>query len=152
MFVYHEISEDFIGDTLYPLNTLKNIYPDVYTREVKKYTGRKEIQNKKIPSLNCTWLDVIHFSCVDPKIIFDELVHIGFDYQMDEYIQLNANELDVNKWVVFQDNVYDGGVFFDSLDAVDCSTLPVETIEYYKECYKENKHPLIFAGIPHLLY
>jgi len=39
-YLYHRVDPELKGTTLYPLNQLKNIYPDVYERHVKKYAGR----------------------------------------------------------------------------------------------------------------
>jgi glycosyltransferase involved in cell wall biosynthesis len=47
MFLYHKRKADMQGDILYPLNTLKEIHPEISTEIVKKYDGREWLLNTK---------------------------------------------------------------------------------------------------------
>jgi hypothetical protein len=62
---YHILKDNFTGDIIYPLNQLKDIYPDHYTREIKKYEGREKLMDVRNPILNCLWNDVVQFTCLD---------------------------------------------------------------------------------------
>ena len=59
-FVYHIRSADFRGTTLYPLNRLRDRYPDVYEAQRAKYRGREWLLEARVPLLDVLWNDVIH--------------------------------------------------------------------------------------------
>lgn len=76
LFVYHRKSKNFVGDTIFPLNHLP--FPEVKTREQKKYQGRESLLETKIPPLDCLWNDVIHCTPVHPSIVYSALREAGF--------------------------------------------------------------------------
>jgi hypothetical protein len=41
-YVYYRIPPNMKGDILYPLNELKNTYPEIFEKEAEKYEGRAE--------------------------------------------------------------------------------------------------------------
>lgn len=51
-------------DTLYPLNVLKDRYPEQYREHAAKYDWRLELMDIVIPKLNCLWNDVLMFTFV----------------------------------------------------------------------------------------
>ncbi len=68
-FVYHHVPVNLTGSVLYPLNQLKQVYPDVAVVQLKKYQGRESLLSQRILLLNCLWNDVLHFSTVHPAKI-----------------------------------------------------------------------------------
>lgn len=48
-FVYHRVPENLRGTVLYPLNMLKDVFPDIYTETVRKYEGREHVLETRIP-------------------------------------------------------------------------------------------------------
>ncbi|MBK8551651.1 MAG: hypothetical protein IPL53_11555 [Ignavibacteria bacterium] len=68
-YLYHRVPKNLRGNVLYPLNTLKEIHPDLYEQQASKYAGREHITCQIIPILNCLWNDVLHFSAVNPEEI-----------------------------------------------------------------------------------
>ena len=54
------------GETLYPLNALRAIYPDVYERARSKYVGRERVMDFRIPILDVLWNDTLHLSPLHP--------------------------------------------------------------------------------------
>lgn len=69
-YLYHFLPEDMEGDVLYPLNRLREIAPNSYSQQVKKYTGREELMELRIPHLNVLWNDVLHLSPMCPEIVY----------------------------------------------------------------------------------
>ena len=66
-YLYHRVPDNFQGTTLYPLNDLKDILPDIYTRHISKYEGRAHIVERHIPIFDdCLWNDVVFLSAVEP--------------------------------------------------------------------------------------
>ena len=77
MYVYHRKPVNMEGDTLYPLNSLRSKFPNLYDAQAKKYEGREELMQRKIPILNCLWNDVIHLAPVHPKHVFENIRAAG---------------------------------------------------------------------------
>lgn len=64
--LYHRAARDVRGDTLYPLNELRERHPEVYAREAAKYVGREALRRERVAPLDCEWGDVLFFSPVPP--------------------------------------------------------------------------------------
>ena len=79
-FVYHAKQPDFFGPRLFPLTTLKEKQPEIYSRVVKKYEGREWLMKLVIPPLNCLWNDVLHMSLMHPALIYRILSEMGFEH------------------------------------------------------------------------
>ena len=79
-FVYHAKQPDFFGPRLFPLTTLKEKQPEIYSRVVKKYEGREWLMKLVIPPLNCLWDDVLHMSLMHPALIYRILSEMGFEH------------------------------------------------------------------------
>jgi hypothetical protein len=60
------------GTTLYPLNQLKNSYPDAYGNAIEKYKGREFLMSVKVPILEALWNDFIFLSPIHPHILYKE--------------------------------------------------------------------------------
>jgi len=160
-YIYHR-KRNIVGDTLYALNELKNTLPDVYEKQAKKYEGREWVTEQKIPKLNCLWNDVLHFSAVHPKYVKEALKNIGFDYNWDDwyFYEIDPNTLEPEKTVVYlysQEFLNDkfnekNWADYNPKDLEKYSILPEETKEYYKESFQNDKDPLLWHLVPHILY
>lgn len=70
-YVYHFKPTKLFGTRLFPLNELNLVNPQAYENEIKKYSGREHLLQKKIPILDCLWNDVLHLSPINPQVILD---------------------------------------------------------------------------------
>ena len=52
---------------LYPLDGLRDAYPDIYERERIKYDGRESVLSFVIPGLGVTWGGTVNLSALDPS-------------------------------------------------------------------------------------
>ncbi len=160
-YIYHAVPNNMQESTLYPLNILQTLYPDIYKEQVKKYIGRERIMEQRIPKLLCLWNDVLHFSAVHPKYIKHALIHAGGKKDLEmRYYQIDPYQLDPEKCVVYlyahtsikekmnEENFasYDPGMISQY------SIMPEETIAYYREMYEKGERPLLYHKIPHILY
>jgi hypothetical protein len=153
--VYHRVPKNLTGDVLYPLNVLKHTHPGIYADQAAKYSGREELMQTAIPGLNCLWNDVLHFSLVHPKLIFDALRTIGYGYRPHRIFEIGSSLLDPGNCLLLVHSV-DGS----TKEFLQCApenfspagTLSGETVAYFTQCFNEGIHPLLFAGVPHLLY
>jgi hypothetical protein len=66
-FVYHLCAPDFRGNTLYPLDGLRQALPDIYERERIKYDERESVLSFVIPGLGVTWGATVNLSALDPS-------------------------------------------------------------------------------------
>lgn len=158
-YLYHHVPPSMIGTILYPLNQLKNIYPEQYEKQVKKYESRKSLLTAEVPPLHCLWNDVLHLTAVSPEKLKANLALAGivrppitwfkipvskikgsnsvaFTYRRDKKLDLRLK--DYEEFIPERMNIY--------------RTVPAETIEYYKEMNAQRKRPLVFNFVPHILY
>ncbi len=170
-YVYHAVPEMMSGNTLYPLNSLRDIHPEAYVLAAKKYEWRKHFLELSIPRLGCLWNDVLHFTFIHPREIFKELTSAGyvsknswFFYEiptasvitspfgiyftpppvLDE--QTYTGELQAPKHIIDPNRVQLPGEFDFSR-----SPFPQSTRDYFKFELSHGRIPLVFNGLPHFL-
>lgn len=148
------------GTVLYPLNALKQIYPGVYAEHVKKYEGRMFVMDGKVPVLNCLWNDVLHMSSVNPADIKREMDKVGIDMRGSRFYKIYPDSLEPEKTIVylykmFEPNHAVAEADFEAYDPSrvgEYSTIPEGTKDYYRDMTKNDKRPLLWHMIPHILY
>lgn len=159
-YLYHWVPNNMRGDVLYPLNSLKSIYPDLYDFQAHKYEGREYLMAVKVPVLDCLWNDVLHLTAIHPNEIKRSLVSAGYNGPIDRgYYQIDPEMIDPKNAVVF---LCERGVA-DSIAEEECvayhphilapySNLPQTTKIYYREKISRGEPPLIYRFSPHILY
>ncbi len=102
MYLYHSVPKNLQGNILYPLNVLKDKYPDIYAQHISKYIGREHIMQQRISALNCLWNDVLHFSPVHPKEVKQALIDAGRnpDFTMNCY-QVDPKLIELKNAIVY---------------------------------------------------
>ena len=152
-YVYHLKPKEMQGKILLPLSVMKKEYPKLYRQQVKLYKGREDLLDKEIPLLKCDWKDVLFLSAINPEIIFAALEMLGLlDEDVSEILKFPITALDKNI-CLYQE--VDGDEKFEKVRQASYEeeiTIPTETLEYFIECVKNEEDPLIFSGIPHILY
>ena len=151
--LYHRVPDNMVGDTLYPLNELKDVHPDVYNKERQKYEGRKAATEQTISYLDCRWNDVLHLTAVHPKKIKDAL---DTDKTF-QYYQIDPHRLTPDNTVVYRYDqtgplTKEDVTTYNPNKVAGYAELPEETKEYYQEMQKQGKRPLLFVHVPHILY
>jgi len=160
-YVYHLI-RNIQGDTLYPLNKLKDIYPDIYEQHKRKYVGRKRVMSFKIPYLNVLWNDTLMFTPINPEIVKDEILRAGLNTNiLDDYIKVPIEDLNPANTVWFehsegvvnkQKNKSEEIYPFDFKQYRELTELPEHTKRYLQTVKANNqKKFFIYLGIPHIL-
>ena len=155
--VYHFVPHNLTGNILYPLNVLKDKHPDLYAAHARKYQGRQHLMTTKMPILDCLWNDVLHFSPVHPGTIRDALIKTGHRWQSTCWFVINTKTCNFtadNSIFYFPGKTPSWRHFkpFDTGKIAGMRNLTEETITYYEQCARDNKRPLLFAHIPHILY
>lgn len=160
-FLYHRVPKRLQGNILYPLNTLKDILPRVYAKEILKYRERRHITGLHIPPLNCQWNDVLHLTAVHPSKIREALAKAGRDPKEESrYFQIDPHLLETEKTTVYlaaqlrsEDLEHPNNfVACDADEIARYGELPERAFRYYRECIQKGDKPLIFKFIPHILY
>jgi len=161
LYLYHRVPQSMQGNILYPLNLLKENYPEIYNQEVQKYDKREYLLKVKIPPLNCLWNDVLHLSPINPKDIKNALLEAGADLKNNfSFYQIDPSYLDKNNTTVYlygpdsNLNQINSDDFenYDPKNIKKYSKIPSDTKKYYRELISMGKKPLLFYRLPHILY
>jgi hypothetical protein len=158
-YLYHRVPKGIRGDILYPLNTLRDIFPDLYEEHSKKYKGREFVKEYRIPPLDCLWNDAIHMTAVHPSEVYGAMRDAGFTPDKRYFFQIDPTALDPKNTTVYLYNhkapneivESDFSSFFVE-KLYQYSTLSEYTKTYFKEMFEQGKQPLVFLGVPHILY
>jgi hypothetical protein len=160
-YIYHRVPPDLTGEILYPLNQLKAIYPDLHTKKIAKYIGREEVINQHIPTLDCLWNDVLHFTPIHPQEVKDTLIEAGRTESLSlRYYQVDPHLFNPEKTTIF---LYDHTTTRYELLPINFRSFDPDNLEqyahytqitkdYFKEMYAKGAKPLLFHRVPHILY
>lgn len=153
--VYHLVSPNMVGTVLYPLNQLKEQLPDVYQDEVRKYRGREETKQFRIDPLDCVWNDVIHLSPIHPQTLTDAFANLGAERHFEAF-EIPVTSLELSHAVLYPYTEEEGQPMtftsFDPDQLADLRDLPQRAIDYYRHMLSQNKRPLLYHCVPHILY
>jgi hypothetical protein len=157
-YFYHGVPENMIGNKLVPLNNMEGELNKTKAQHLKKYEGREEILERKIPLLNCLWNDVVQFLPLHPKKVFQLQVEMGLIPELPRYkfFQIEVDSFDPEKTVVFfKDSPGEESVTVKWLKDVDLEAIqeiPEATINYYKTLVGTGELPFNYQFIPHVLH
>lgn len=159
-YLYHGAPDNLKGNMLFPLNELKDIFPEIYTENVKKYVGREEIMSQKVPYLNCLWNDVLHLSAVHPAEIKAELARHGKEIKHNRFFQIDPFSLESEKTIIYlyrhtrQEEKLnkDNFALYNPHEVSKYRVFPDETKKYYEEVLSVGDRPLLWHRVPHFLY
>lgn len=163
MKVYHAVPNGFTGTTLYPLNALKGVLPDVYAMQSKKYRGRDDILKQAIPYLGCGWNDVLHFSSVHPAQIRGAVESVGFAWKPMDWFEIDVVALgfDEQNSVLYispfkpkgAPEIGDDDFVPFSLETLAMlNSIPQAAYEYFNHAKAHDERPVLFNCVPHVLY
>jgi hypothetical protein len=158
-YVYHRVPAQMWGTTLYPLNILKVKNPGLYSEKAEKYNGREHVMEQIVPTLNTLWNDVLHFTAVHPQELKKSLIEAGMKPKEMKFYQIDPSLFDPKHTTVYlyQDHVLnkvdpDDFTEFDPANLAQYSVIPEKTRQYYKESFSKGELPLMYVGVPHILY
>jgi hypothetical protein len=160
IYLYHMVPSDMKGNILYPLNSLKDIYPQLYSSKILKYNNRKHIMEQFIPTLKCKWNDVLQFTSINPKKIKKLLIEVGAEPKEMKFYKIDSDILDPNITTIYlyqektnTDKMNPKNfIDFNLKNLTQQSSLPQITQSYYKEKIKNNEKILLFAGTSQILH
>ncbi len=77
-YVYHGVPEQMIGHTLIPLTQMHAVNPELREKYLKKYKGREEVLQQRIPLLDCLWNEVVQLLPLHPRKVRVLQKQLGF--------------------------------------------------------------------------
>jgi len=158
-YLYHAVPENLQGEYLMPLNELKGVHPEIYTKELEKYKGREKLLKVKIPQLNCLWNDVIHMTSVQPKKLDAAFSEAGTELEHRKWFKINPEFLEKNRLLVylfpdkpFLDISAEDFADFREEDLERYGRMGEKTRDYFREMSAQGRSPMMFHLVPHILY
>jgi hypothetical protein len=155
--IYHRLPAELVGDTLHPLNVLRDVAPTAYASQVAKYVGREQLRDEVVVPLGVLWNDVLHFSPVHPESVRAGFRRAGLSWPEGQ------TWIEVDPWVIGM-SADNACVFFSRLageswfapyaeDLIsENADLPADVADYYAACAAAGTRPLVFNGVMHVLY
>jgi len=164
-YVYHMVPQGFFGETLYPLNDLKIINKEIYQSQIAKYQDhpyRRTLPSRRIPKLGCLWNDVVHFSPVNPRMVFDTWLSLGVALSGVEWFAIPIENLPEGKTAIYHyrpenfstdrsEELEDEYSLLSLDDYEELTELRRETIEFYRDWIAQGRKGAFFAFVPHIL-
>ena len=162
-YVYHFKRPSMEGDTLYPLNRLKEIYPETFNNHASKYKGREVLMDRTLPLLNCLWNDVLHLSPIHPQKILDSWEKHGLKLGLKDFpvYKIPLDQLDQNKIIYFDPHVGEYGNFefsdeqvrpFNLEEYQEQKEVSKLQIDIWKKDRAEGRQMFWFSHTTHVLY
>jgi hypothetical protein len=164
-YVYHFKPKNMVGDTLFPLFTLRETHPEIYAEHVKKYRGREDILEVRIPLLDCWWNEVLHLSPLHPQKVIDcwrargLLEHANRPLPVEVY-KVPVALLNESTTVCAQDYCYEVGKeyegrlkfwHFRSAEYAPQADVGAEQIDYWLRQFAVKEHILWYSHTMHVL-
>jgi hypothetical protein len=164
--VYHLVPRDMQGETLYPLNQLKMLWPEVYDRAMAKYDddpGRRLLPQRVIPKLGCLWNDVVQCAGLHPYWVYQTLTERGMNLNPNlHFYQIPIERLEGKPLAVYHADPPDdrevGALLDDSeIDLItvreyrEQTNLTARTLAWFDHLATVGKVFGLFVGVPHIL-
>ncbi len=166
-FIYHLVPKMMDGNILFPLSKLKVISPDTFNREIKKYDDhpkRKELPQRILKKINCPQEDVIHFSPIHPRLMFNGLKSVFpewnysssfYEIPIERIRGLPTVYFDMNRTGTYVFGEDESEEMFDLITPENyriLTTLPKETLEFYEGWKARGERGAPAMGrIPHVM-
>lgn len=158
-YLFHRVPTQLRGARIFPLSELRWRFPESYFAALKKYQGREHIRQQKIPFLECNWDDVIHLTAVAPACLSRALSSAGIEFH-DSFFSFEPSIFNAENTVIYLNATEridtkmrpDNFAPFVPDRLEKYAAVPPRTIEYYREMQSKGRPPLLFHGIPHVLY
>ena len=170
-YVYHLCAPDFRGNVLYPLDGLREAFPDVYERERVKYDGRESVLSFVIPGLGVTWGATVNLSALDPAHLVAVRRQLGVPFSIlltRRVLRIPAERIAKLKAVRYNSKSHwinsspgDPSVpiappeheffSFDAATYEEVTQVPQLHIEYLQRQLARGERALGFVFVPHVL-
>ena len=157
-YLYHGVPEPMFGNELVPLNQMPPEMAEIHALHLKKYEGREEILERRIPLLDCLWNDVVQFLPFHPKKIFELQKKLGIIHKIPPYkfYEIDIEKFDPTKTVIFfktapgEENTE--VKWLKDVDFASIQEIPKATVEHYKTLVGTGELPWNYQFVPHVVH
>ncbi|MBP9667242.1 hypothetical protein KBD87_00340 [Candidatus Saccharibacteria bacterium] len=156
MNLYHHVPEHQNGAVIYPLNQLKEKFPDIYKKQSAKYDTIQE-KDVEIPNFGY-WNDCVNLMPVNPGLVKIELDKYGHDTSWPwNFYKIDPDMLDHSKLIIMI-MTEDDGIFkrhfmpFTKGAYEKHCHIGEPTRRVFQEAKEMGEQPNTFARVPHVLY
>jgi hypothetical protein len=142
------------GETLYPLNALRTVHPDLYDDERRKYVGREKLLDLRIPILDVLWNDALHLAPIHPLHLARVWRAAGLESPAWErdFFEIPVERIDAKRTVWFARGALPLDVEpFEPGRYRELMQPPPAYDAYLREYQDRGRHPRPFAHLPHVL-
>lgn len=143
------------GETLYPLNALRTVHPDLYDDQKRKYVGREELLDLRIPVLGVLWNDALHLAPIHPSPLAAAWRAAGLESPAweREFFEIPVERIDASRAVWFGRGALplDDVVPFEPNRYRELTQPPPTYDAYLREYRERGRRPRPFAYLPHVL-
>ena len=170
-YLYHMCAPDFRGTTLLPLDGLRDAYPDLYEREIAKYTGREAVLKFVVPGLGVTWGEAVNLSALNPALLVEERRRLGVPFSnllTRRILRIPLDRIAHQKCVAYCATVHWANTApndstapqvppltdfapFDVPSHREPASVPPKHTEYLLRQQLRSEYALGFAFVPHVL-
>jgi hypothetical protein len=166
-FVYHTVPAAMVGDVLYPLNELAKVAQEPYELERAKYAGREAVLEARITESGVLFNDTVHCAPLHPHRIYAARKRLGlrpraglaFEIPLDRVL---SHTVIWYRWETPWINGYPNEDValapplnefepFDAGNYRELTEVPQTHVEYLRRMQEQQKPPLMFVHIPHVL-
>jgi len=147
------------GHKLHPLSLLAALHPHLHALAAAKYKDRSHLSLKEVSPLGCLWTDVVFFSPVHPQEIYSALRKLGQAPAPAKFFEIPHTVFDPSLTTILVPEISIEGktlseqpVPFSAQALGRFSALPTATYAYFSHTLSLGHQPLLFAGVPHILY
>jgi hypothetical protein len=143
------------GGTLYPLNALRAAYPELYEEERRKYDGREQLLELRIPVLDVLWNDALHLAPIHPSRLAAAWRTVGLSSPAweREFFEIPVARIDAKRAVWFTSGALplDDVTPFDPARYRELTEPPAPYHEYLVDYKERGRRARPFAYVPHVL-
>lgn len=146
------------GSELITLNQMFAKDSKLHQKYLKKYEGREEILERRIPLLDCLWNDVVQLLPLHPRKLFELQLRLGLVNEIPDYkyFQINPTILNLHNAAVYfktapgEDNVT--MKWLKDVKLGELQEIPDATIKYYESMVGTGEPVFNYQFVPHVLY
>lgn len=143
------------GDTLYPLNDLREVDPDLHESGRQKYVGREKLLELRIPVLDALWNDALHLVPIHPSHLaraWRAAGHASAAWER-QFFEIPVERIDAHRAVWFGRGALplDDVVPFDASRYRELTKVPPAYDAYLRDAKEQARLPRPFAYVPHVL-
>ena len=156
--LFHQPVSQPRGDAVLPMRQLRDRYPDLYERHLRKYSRRPGLLQTRVEPLDCLWADLIFLSPVHPAPLFRAL---GTSVTARPWT-LDAAQLDADRTVIRLMRHGKDGRYPDPADENDYLPLTTATLRAVNRVtqaaldrlsqLQPGEPVLPWVDVPHILY